>query len=107
MFQHQPHSAGDLERLLSDYFDGLPVEVEQCTGRWIPIREEQITRLGQSNCSLGADCTLGERVFGRMEGWLDQYFGPNHGITLAVTECGPGRHPPPRRWRPSRRCGRA
>ncbi len=66
MFQRQPHSAADLERILSDYFDGLPAEVEQCTGRWIPIREEQITRLGQSNCSLGADCSLGERVFGRM-----------------------------------------
>ncbi len=66
MFQHQPHSAADLERILSDYFDGLPVKVEQCTGRWVPIREEQVARLGQSNCHLGVDCSLGERVFGRM-----------------------------------------
>jgi type VI secretion system protein ImpH len=66
MFQHQPHSAADLERILSDYFDGLPVEVEQCTGRWIPIREEQVTRLGRGNCHLGVDCSLGKRVFGRM-----------------------------------------
>jgi type VI secretion system protein ImpH len=66
MFQHQPHSAADLERMLSDYFDGLPVEVEQCTGRWIPIREEQVTRLGRSNCQLGVDCSLGKSVLGRM-----------------------------------------
>ena len=35
-----------------------------------------------------------ERVFGRMEEWLDHYFGPGHGITLAVTECTPGKHSP-------------
>jgi type VI secretion system protein ImpH len=66
MFHHQPHSASDLERILTDYFDGLPVEVEQCTGRWVPIGKEQISRLGRSNCHLGLDCSIGKRVFGRM-----------------------------------------
>lgn len=66
LFHHQPHSASDLERILTDYFDGLPFEVEQCTGRWIPIRQEQTSALGRTNCHLGIDCSIGERVFGRM-----------------------------------------
>lgn len=66
LFHHQPHSALDLEQVLGDYFDGLPVEVEECTGRWIPIRDEQRPALGVSNCRLGVDCSIGTRVFGRM-----------------------------------------
>jgi hypothetical protein len=30
-----------------------------------------------------------EMVLGRIEGWLDQYFGPGHGIGIATTESGP------------------
>jgi len=66
LFHHQPHSASDLERILSDYFDGLPVEVEECIGRWVPIRQEQMPELGRRNCRLGVDCSIGKRVFGRM-----------------------------------------
>lgn len=33
-----------------------------------------------------------ERLFGRTEEWLDKYFGPDHGITLGITEAaGPSR----------------
>jgi hypothetical protein len=35
------------------------------------------------------------RVFGRMEEWLDEHFGPEHGITLGITEAGPGHGKPP------------
>lgn len=66
LFHHHPHSASNLERFLTDYFDGLPVEVEECTGWWVPIRKEQIATLGHKNCSLGDDCGIGERVYGRM-----------------------------------------
>jgi type VI secretion system protein ImpH len=65
LFHQQPHSASALENILSDYFDDLPVQVDQCTGRWIPIRQEQQAALGRNNCRLGEDCTLGSRVFGR------------------------------------------
>lgn len=30
-----------------------------------------------------------ECIFGRMEAWLDQYFGPGHGIKLGITEAAP------------------
>jgi hypothetical protein len=35
-----------------------------------------------------------ECVFGRMEGWLNDYFGKGHKVGIGITECGPGRHPP-------------
>lgn len=69
--QQRPASA--LEGLLTDYFDGLPVEVEQCVGRWTEIPAYQQMRLGQSGCRLGADCVIGRRVFARACGvrlWL-------------------------------------
>ena len=30
-----------------------------------------------------------EMIFARAEKWLDQYFGPGHGITIGITEAGP------------------
>ena len=66
LFHHQPHCAANLERILTDYFDGLPVEVEQCTGSWVAIRKEQSSSLGRKNCSLGVDCSIGKQVFSRM-----------------------------------------
>ena len=65
LFHQQPHSASALENILSDYFDDLPVQVDQCTGSWIPISPAQRVSLGQNNCRLGEDCTIGSCVFGR------------------------------------------
>ena len=61
----RPRSASALEGLLSDYFDGIPVRVEPCTGRWMTIKSQQRLTLGRRNARLGEDCLLGERVFGR------------------------------------------
>jgi type VI secretion system protein ImpH len=77
LFQRQPHSAADLEHILSDYFDGLIIAVEQCVGRWIPIRQEQISSLGNKNCRLGVDCSIGGRVYGRMTSFRI-WIGPIH-----------------------------
>ncbi|MBN2243176.1 MAG: type VI secretion system baseplate subunit TssG [Acidobacteria bacterium] len=65
MIHQQPHSASALESILNEYFDGLPVEVEPCTGRWVPIKREQLARLGRKNCRLNADCSIGSRVYAR------------------------------------------
>jgi len=65
LFHQQPRSASALENVLSDYFDDLPVHVDQCTGRWISVSPAQRASLGRSNCRLGEDCTIGSRVFGR------------------------------------------
>lgn len=60
-----PHSAASLQSLLGDYFGEIPVRVEPCVGRQIPIPPDQLNRLGLENTSLGKDLSLGERVYDR------------------------------------------
>ena len=55
-------SAPTLARILSHYFQGLPVTIQECIERWVVIDRSQHARLGTSNSSLGMDCTIGERV---------------------------------------------
>jgi type VI secretion system protein ImpH len=75
LLNQRTRSASALEGLLCDYFGGLPVEIEQCTGRWIPIASSQRASLGRQACRLGRDCTLGRRVFDRM-GSFRVHVGP-------------------------------
>jgi type VI secretion system protein ImpH len=65
LLTQQPRSASALEGLLSDYFGSIPVSVEQCTGRWTPIKPQQRSQLSLFNSRLGQDCLIGERVYGR------------------------------------------
>ena len=65
LINQQPHSATALESILSGYFNSLPVEVEQCTGRWVRIKKEQLASLGVKNCRLNTDCSVGRRVYAR------------------------------------------
>ena len=58
-----PRSALSLRNLISDYFEGIPVRIDSCVGRWLPIPEDQRNRLALSNTRLGTDLSLGERVF--------------------------------------------
>jgi type VI secretion system protein ImpH len=60
-----PHSAAALRAILGDYFGDMPVRVESCVGRNLPIPADQLNRLGLENCSLGKDLSLGDRVFDR------------------------------------------
>ena len=55
-------SAPTLSRIISHYFQGLPVAIQQCVERWVVIDHSQHARLGASNSRLGMDCTIGERV---------------------------------------------
>jgi type VI secretion system protein ImpH len=65
LFMQQNHSASALEILLSDYFDGIPVKIEECVGRWVKIDEEDRSALGAKNSQLGTKITVGNRVFDR------------------------------------------
>jgi type VI secretion system protein ImpH len=58
-------SAVVLEKIISHYFFKLPVTIEQCVPRWVPIEKAQQNRMGEDNCSLGQDFTVGERVLDR------------------------------------------
>lgn len=55
-------SAPTLERIISHYFQGLPVRIQQCVERWVVIDQSQHALLGKNNCRLAMDCTIGERV---------------------------------------------
>ena len=65
LFMQQNHSASALETLLSDYFDSIPVNIEECVGRWVKIDEEDRSALGAKNSQLGTKITVGNRVFDR------------------------------------------
>jgi type VI secretion system protein ImpH len=59
----QPRSAVSLEGILKNLFPHLQPRVEQFVGRWIEVPREELNRIGESNCKLGENVTLGERVF--------------------------------------------
>lgn len=65
LLTQQPRSASALEGVLCDFFEGIPVEVEQFSGRWVPIKSDQRSALGRRRCRLGTDCVVGSRVYGR------------------------------------------
>lgn len=77
LISQQPHSASALESILSEYFEGLPVEVEQCTTSWVKIKQEQLASLGRRNCRLNLDCTIGRRVYARTNSFRIR-IGPIH-----------------------------
>lgn len=67
-FAHAPRSAWVLQTLLSDFFD-VSARIEPFVGRWLPLAEDQCSRLpgpdvpgGQFN-RLGADTVLGTRAW--------------------------------------------
>jgi type VI secretion system protein ImpH len=55
------HAEG-LEKLLAGFFR-MPVRVHTNTGHWIHLPERMKSRLGGTQCGLGASATLGERVW--------------------------------------------
>lgn len=65
LLAQRPRSAAGLAGLLRDFFGGVPFDIEQCLGRWLPIEESDRNRFGLRNCTLGEDLLLGERVFDR------------------------------------------
>jgi type VI secretion system protein ImpH len=69
------HSAEVLGKVVSHYFGGLPVRIEQCVERWVAVTAGQRTALGQANCTLGVDSLLGDRVRDR-SGKFAVHIGP-------------------------------
>ncbi|MBI3609837.1 MAG: type VI secretion system baseplate subunit TssG [Nitrospirae bacterium] len=65
LFVQRPRSASALEGMITDFFDGVPARIEQCTERRVTIKPEQRIRLGRANCRLGVDASVGEKVLGR------------------------------------------
>lgn len=67
------HSAPMLAALISHYFDGLQVEIEEFCGRIVTIAPEQRSRLGNPTAQLGETLTLGDHVHdvaGKFRIWM-------------------------------------
>lgn len=64
-----------LERVVSDFFGGVPVAVSEFVHRWVTIPADQLNRIGQANCSLGTDLSVGSRVADR-DGKIRIEIGP-------------------------------
>ena len=62
LLTQQPRSLHGLERLLGSHF-AVPVRVHPLQGRWLPLDDTQITRLGRRNSGLGNGAVLGHRVW--------------------------------------------
>ena len=58
----EPRNARTLAGVVSDYFDGVPVDTELCVERWVAVVEPDQNRLGVRNSTLSQSLTLGERV---------------------------------------------
>lgn len=66
----QVHNAEGVEAVLASYF-GVPVRLEPWVGHWMPLPEEELTRLGptpgrsEASRSLGMGAMLGRRAWDR------------------------------------------
>ena len=62
LIAQQPHSAGAIEAILSDYF-GVPVHADQFSGQWLKLDDDGLSRLGSANSDLGRNTIAGSRVW--------------------------------------------
>jgi type VI secretion system protein ImpH len=62
LIAQKPHSSSALSQILSDYF-GIQAKILQFFGQWLDLEEENITRVGKANYSLGIDTIVGTRVW--------------------------------------------
>jgi type VI secretion system protein ImpH len=58
----RPKGALVIAGLISDYFGEVPVRIEQCVGRWVPVGSLDQNRIGRENSTLSVDLTVGETV---------------------------------------------
>lgn len=62
LIMQKPHSVAALEQMISDYF-GVKAKILQFSGQWLSLDDENITRLGKTNNSLGSTALVGTRVW--------------------------------------------
>lgn len=72
--QH-PKSAAMLEGLVADFWGTIPVQINQCVGRWVAIRIDDQCHAGVTNTTLGVDLTIGEEVYD-LSGTFNVALGP-------------------------------
>ncbi len=58
-----PKSAAMLEGILTDYWSGMGIQVDQCVGRWVTMSTSDLNSVSLGNCSIGHDLNIGEQVY--------------------------------------------
>ena len=65
LWTQRTRPASALQGILSDYFAGTEVVIEQFAGRWLDIPDSEQNRLGTRHSRLGEDLNLGDSIFDR------------------------------------------
>ena len=71
----RPRSAPTLEGMLTDYWKTLPVDIQQCVGRWVSVSASDRNCLGLANATLNTDLTVGAEVYD-LNGAFNVTLGP-------------------------------
>lgn len=87
----RPRSASMLEGVLLDYWDGLPVSVEACVGRWVAVPSKDRNSIGMTGATLGDDLTVGAQVYD-LSGAFNVTLGPMDWSTYLTFLPGEARH---------------
>ncbi|MBI1745328.1 MAG: type VI secretion system baseplate subunit TssG [Acidobacteria bacterium] len=74
LIAQRPRSAGAIQAILSDYF-GVTARLEQFSGQWFHLGEDDLTRLGAANSQLGFSSIAGRRVW-NIQSKFRMVFGP-------------------------------
>jgi type VI secretion system protein ImpH len=64
MVRHRPAAAPVIAGVLSEYF-GVPIQVQQFIGRWDPLRDSELFKLGVQNGKLSHGMIIGRRRWER------------------------------------------
>jgi type VI secretion system protein ImpH len=73
----RPRNAQSVSGVVSDYFDGIPVQLEQCVSRWVKLAPADRNAMGRANSALGQDLIVGGSILDRM-GKCRIVLGPLH-----------------------------
>jgi type VI secretion system protein ImpH len=61
----QVRSLSQIEALIDAWFPDVQITIEPFLATWIPVPADQRNRMGQGNCTLGSDLTMGAQVLDR------------------------------------------
>lgn len=65
LLSQRTRPAPSLERILSDYFGGTKVHVEQCVSCWRNINRKSLLQLGSEGLKLGVNTIIGDKMLDR------------------------------------------
>lgn len=66
LLSQRPMNASNLQSALQQML-GVPIRIKQFDGCWLNLETDSQTRLGESQCQLGRNAKLGERIWSRQQ----------------------------------------